>query len=140
MRVLTDGIMLGFAVYTSTCDWKSQRIPVAHLWNYTVAAILCTLLHIEGRLLLTAVGLLIGATFFVISKVTKESIGYGDSWVITLFGIYVGGKDLVRLLFTASFFAGLVSLIWMAAHQWKREKELPFVPFLTLGLMEVIFL
>ena len=85
-------------------------------------------------------GIVIGAIFFLISRLTNEAIGYGDAWMITLLGAYVGGKDLIRLLFTASFLAAVVSLVWMWKQGWKREGSLPFVPFLTIGLLEVIFL
>lgn len=134
MRILTDFIMLGFAIGISVCDWKRHMIPVKILGIYTVAAVLCTLPHIKVG------GILIGILFWVVSRLTNEAVGYGDCWVITLLGMYLGWKDLLHLLFTASFLAGIVSLIWMWKQGWKREGGLPFVPFLTIGLMEVIFL
>ena len=140
MRVLTDGIMLGFAVGISVCDWKRRRIPVKWLVVYSIATISCVLFYIEGNLISMLGGIMIGAIFFLISRLTNEAIGYGDAWMITLLGAYVGGKDLVRLLFTASFLAAVVSLVWMWKQGWKREGSLPFVPFLTVGLLEVIFL
>lgn len=134
MRILTDLVMIGFAMGVSEYDWKRRLIPVKFLWIYSAAAVLCAFPNIKIG------GLMIGILFWVISKITKEAIGYGDSWVITLLGIYLGGKDLIRVLFTASFLAAIVSLILMWKQGWKREGNLPFVPFLTIGLMEVIFL
>ena len=134
MRILTNLVMIGFAVGASICDWKRRTIPVKLLCIYSVAAVICSLSNIEGS------GLLIGLLFFAVSKITKEAIGYGDSWIISILGLYLGGKRLIRLLFTASFLAGLVSLFWMWKRGWKRDGSLPFVPFLTIGLLEVIFL
>lgn len=134
MRILTDFIMLGFTLGVSIYDWKQRLIPVKFLWTYSAVAVLCAWSDVRIG------GLLIGILFWLVSKITKEAIGYGDSWVITLLGMYLGGRDLIRLLFTASFLAAIVSLIWMWKQGWKREGSLPFVPFLTIGLMEVIFL
>ena len=36
-------------------------------------------------------GVLIGIVFWLISKYSNETIGYGDSWIISLMGIYLGG-------------------------------------------------
>lgn len=134
MRILTDMIMLSFALPISVCDFKKRRIPVKLLGAYSIAAILCSATDFKIG------GLLIGVLFFLVSRITKEAIGYGDSWMIAILGIYVGGKNLIRLLFTASFLAGIVSLIWMWKRGWRKDGSLPFVPFLTIGLMEVIFL
>lgn len=140
MCILTDGIMLGFALVVSMCDWKRRSISIKLLAAYSVATMICVLLDTEGKLTSIGGGIVIGALFFLISQLTKEAIGYGDSWMITLLGAYVGGKDLIRLLFTASFLAAVVSLIWMWKQGWKREGSLPFAPFLTIGLLEVICL
>ena len=134
MRLLTGILMLGCAVATSVYDIKRRAIPVSMLLVYSVVTVICSLGQIGIG------GALTGGCFFLVSRLTKEAIGYGDCWVITLFGIYLGAKDLIRLLFTASFFAAVVSLIWMWKQGWKREGSLPFVPFLTIGLLEVILL
>ena len=34
-------------------------------------------------------GVLIGIVFWLISKYSNETIGYGDSWIISLMGIYL---------------------------------------------------
>lgn len=134
MRILMDVVMIGFALAASVCDWKKRTIPVNLLVAYTAAVLIGVLFHIKIG------GFLIGIFFFIVSKITKEAIGYGDSWMITIIGMYLGGKELIRLLFTASFLACLVSLLFMWKQGWKREGSLPFVPFLTAGLLEVIFL
>lgn len=134
MRILTDIIMLGFAIVTSVYDIKRRTIPVNILMAYSGAAILCSFSHIRVG------GALVGGCFFLVSKLTREAVGYGDCWIITLFGIYLGIKNLIRLLFAASFLAAVASLVWMWKHGWKKEGSLPFVPFLTVGLLEVILL
>ena len=134
MRILTDGVMLGFALAASICDWKRRTIPMKLLVAYTAAACMCTGLHVKIG------GLLIGVFFFAISWLTKEDIGYGDSWIITILGMYLGWKDLIRVLFLASFLACLVSLGIMWKRGWKKEGSIPFVPFLTIGLLGVLVL
>lgn len=48
--------------------------------------------------------------FLLISKCTRESIGYGDSWLILLLGIQLGYLKAISVLFAASLLAGVASL------------------------------
>ena len=84
-------------------------------------------------------GIGIGILFFIVSKVTKEAIGYGDSWLILLLGLYLGASKVLQLLFAASLGAAVVSLFYLWKYHWKRNATLPFVPFLVLAYLGVMF-
>ena len=72
----------------------------------------------------------VGVLFLLVSKVTEEAIGYGDSVAIMILGGYLGFWKVVGVLAAAFFTSGVCSVILAFRGQ---VKTMPFFPFLTLG-------
>ena len=138
MCVLADGVMLGFLTYCGILDWKTREIPMWLLTLYSGVSVGLTFLLREERLGSIIVGFGVGVIFLLISKMTKEAVGYGDSWIITILGVYLGGQRLIWTLFLSSFFAGLVALFLLWKNKWKGGSSLPFVPFLAASFLVVV--
>lgn len=75
-------------------------------------------------------GIGVGVLFLLVSKVTEEAIGYGDSVAIMILGGYLGFWKVVGALAVAFFTSGVCSVILAFRG---RVKTMPFFPFLTLG-------
>lgn len=75
-------------------------------------------------------GIGVGVLFLLVSKVTEEAIGYGDSVAIMILGGYLGFWKVVEVLAAAIFTSGVCSVILAFRG---RVKTMPFFPFLTLG-------
>ena len=75
-------------------------------------------------------GIGVGVLFLLVSKVTEEAIGYGDSVAIMILGGYLGFWKVVGVLAAAFFTSGVCSVILAFRG---RVKTMPFFPFLTLG-------
>ena len=75
-------------------------------------------------------GIGVGVLSLLVSKVTEEAIGYGDSVAIMILGGYLGFWKVVEVLAAAIFTSGVCSVILAFRG---RVKTMPFVPFLTLG-------
>ena len=75
-------------------------------------------------------GIGVGVLFLLVSKMTEEAIGYGDSVAIMILGGYLGFWKVVGVLATAFFISGVCSVILAFRG---RVKTMPFFPFLTLG-------
>ena len=131
------GICLMVAAYR---DWKTKQISVGFLSLTTFLILLLRAAVIKDTLWSTLVGVGIGLCFFIISRVTREAIGYGDSWLILLLGIYLGGKPLLEVVFLASFAASLFSLFRGMVRGWNRGQTIPFVPFVFMAYLGVVFL
>ena len=80
-----------------------------------------------GDLVGICAGIGVGVLFLLVSKVTEEAIGYGDSVAIMVLGGYLG---VVGVLAAAFFTSGVCSVILAFRG---RVKAMPFFPFLTLG-------
>lgn len=72
-----------------------------------------------------------GALFMIISRVTEEAFGYGDSILIMIMGIFLGIWDLLLMLVTAFFLASVFSVIMLAGGHYTKKSSFPFVPFLA---------
>ena len=140
MCKIADVILLILLGACALIDWRKRELPLALLLITSVAVVVLFLFCNTESVISRLGGMLIGALFFGISKWTKEAIGYGDSWLILLLGIYLGSRKLLQVLFVASLAAGLCSLFFLWKRRWKRSATIPFVPFLTAAYMGVVFL
>ncbi len=84
-------------------------------------------------------GMGVGAVFFLVSRFTGEGIGYGDSWVILILGIYLGLWEVLEVLAGTCLLLAAASIICMAVKRMSGRGRLPFVPFVAAGyLMSVV--
>jgi len=140
MCKIEDVIVFILLAMCSVSDWKRKTIPVILLVVLSVAVAIIALCCDGVSMRLRAGGAFLGLLFLFISKVTKEAIGYGDSWLILLLGIHKGYLCAIEVLFVASLLAGIVSLFFLWKHHWKRTSTLPFVPFLNISYLGVMLL
>lgn len=126
-------ICMGVLMAAAVTDIRYRRIPVWILILGNVSAIIYQLLWHREDLLLLAGGVMVGGLFFLLSKVTEESIGYADSWGILCLGIYLGLWKLIEVLAGAFFLLALGAIIVLIRKKMKRKTALPFYPFLTAG-------
>ena len=140
MCKIADGIVFILLVMCSVFDWRKRTIPVMLLIVLTTAVGIFVLCCDAVSVRLRVGGIFLGSLFFIISKITKEAIGYGDSWLILLLGVYMGYLRAIGVLFTASVLAGLVSVFFLWKRHWKRTATLPFVPFLSISYLGAMLL
>ncbi len=117
----------------SVTDLKSRKVYKAVAGAYILLAFLGRVAGnniAPGEL---AAGLLPGAFCFLISWISRQSLGYGDSALVTGCGLSIGLWPCMTTLFTAFFLSGLWAVGLLVLRRAGREKELPFVPFLLIG-------
>lgn len=122
------GILLGIlAVF----DYKKKQVPTGLL---AVGGVLALGFCIgKGVGWQTLAGGAVGSVCLLLSKVTGEQIGYGDSIGILEMGIYLGGWNLLQVLLLSFLFLGIRGGICMARGGFKKEVRIPFYPFLWMG-------
>ena len=85
------------------------------------------------RMLLGGTG--VGAVFLLVSRMTGEGVGYGDSWLILILGIYLGMWKLLEVLAGTCLLLAVTSVICLTVKRMSRRCTLPFVPFLAAGYL-----
>lgn len=122
-------------VICSATDIKSRRVYNSVTAGYLLLALAGHLTEGTAFPALWAAGLLPGAFCFLLSWVSRQGFGYGDSMLVAICGVSLGVWTCLWILFYAFFWAGIWALVLFQLPGTNRKKEFPFVPFLLLGLM-----
>lgn len=132
--------LLIFLFGCACMDLKTRSLPV---WVLTLASVSIGIFRIcnwENRTFLWLGGAGVGIMFFIISKYTGEAIGYGDSWMILLLGVYLGLWNVLWLLSIAFVLSGMVSVLVLGKNKYSHKASFPFIPFLAVSYMGVMYL
>ena len=93
-----------YLVILSVLDIRTRKLPMWLLAAGGICVILSQLIRRETPWELCLFGAAAGCIFLMISKMTRESFGYGDSLLILLLGVAVGFWNLISLLAIRIFF------------------------------------
>jgi leader peptidase (prepilin peptidase)/N-methyltransferase len=81
-----------------------------------------------------------GLVVLFLAWLTRETIGYGDGWVLLILGCFLPLVDIVNLCMIAITIAGLVALFLILVLRKGRKAQMPFVPFLAVGYAMLILM
>ena len=135
MCKIADWMILVLLGMCSVSDARKKTMPAVLLILFSIAVVGFALFDNAVSTRFRVVGLFMGLLFLLISKCSKEAIGYGDSWLILLLGIHLGYLRALGVLFGASLLAGVVSVLFLWKRGWKKKATLPFVPFLSIAYL-----
>lgn len=121
-------------------DWRTKQISCLGLIVMSILVLILRIVLVEDTVLSTLGGVAVGTAFFLISKCSRESVGYGDCWLILLLGVFLGGKTLIEVVLVATLLASVFSLGVCMIRGWKKNHTIPFVPFLAMAYIGVVFL
>ena len=130
-------VLLGIA---GVIDWKKRELPIGLLGIMSGVIVIFAMRCQEIDVWYRIAGALMGVVFFVITRFTKEAIGYGDSWLFLILGIHMGVLQVLQLLLAASLMAAFFAIFYLWRHRWKRSETLPFVPFLAIAYVGVMLI
>lgn len=114
----------------SIYDIRTHRIPRWLLWIGIIATIFLKGFYKNISIALIGMGIGIGILFCTISKLTEETLGMGDSYLITILGGFVGAWNLLYILAYAFLFSAGYSAILLIRKKFNKNIQIPFVPFL----------
>lgn len=80
-----------------------------------------------------------GAVFLLLSRITGEAFGYGDSILILVMGSFLGIRNMIYILTAAFTLAAAVSIVLLASRKFNRKSSFPFVPFLAAAYIGGMF-
>ena len=133
-----DVVVALFLTILAYRDWKTKQVSLGLILGMALSVIVLRITVVEVSLWTTIWGIVIGVGFFVVSKCTRQAIGYGDSWAILLLGIYLGWKELLLVIFVSSLLASLFSVVYCMIRGWNRKYTIPFIPFLAVAYYGVV--
>ena len=133
-------IFLVYIAALAVMDFKYRKLPLKTLLSGLFIAAAGCLCGREISPVLLATGGCMGIVFLLISRVSGESFGYGDSILILIIGIFLGFWNLMYLLLGAFSMAAVFSAVMMIKHRFNRKSSYPFVPFLAAAYLGGMFI
>lgn len=133
-------LLAAYLLAMTFTDWRRQEICVDCSLFF---ALLCLLIVAwfswrQGTwdMLFYALGggLLGAALPLLIYLLRRDAIGLGDAMLLGCCGLYCGFYGILQLIFKAMLLGMLVSLALLSAKKVNLKTQLPFAPFVFLGL------
>jgi len=140
MWTLSKIICLMILILLSVKDIQVHKVPSSVLFVAGTACLVYQLIIGKMHIVLILGGMGIGLLFLIISKVTREGIGYGDSYGILILGSFLGLWDILMVVAIAFFLLLCVTIPMLCLKKMSRTCALAFYPFLTLGYIGVLLL
>ena len=76
-----------------------------------------------------------GIIIYIVAFLTKEKIGKGDALSLIFIGMAAGIETVLSALFVSLSVTALLSGILLILKKVKRDTKLPFLPFLSIGVI-----
>lgn len=133
MWEIAESVMLIFLAVGAIWDVRTKQIPTGYLAIGTCSTLAWEIISKSVSGYLWFGGVVIGMVFFLLSKYTKEGIGYGDSWMILNLGMFLGIWRLMIVLIFAFFTVSMVAGAGLVNGKFNRKTRISFLPFLLSG-------
>lgn len=130
---IKEGAALGVLLVFSYIDIRRRELPAVLLKCCGAAVLVYQLLFCRNGIWDILAGAGTGVVFLIISRVTGEKMGYGDSLGIVILGGFLGLWELLEVLTAAFFLLAAGAVITLGIKGMPRRCGLPFFPFLTCG-------
>lgn len=121
-------------------DIKARSVSFKVLIAYGILGVFNIFLFDKQNLFAALGGAFIGVIILVLSKLTRGGIGMGDGLLLIVTGLFLGIWKNTELLLGSFFLAALFSISLLIAKKADRKKEIPFIPFLLLSFLGLVFL
>ena len=129
-----ESAVLFMLAASSVSDLRSKSIQILPVVLGGAAGILFTLLTDETGPA-WCMGFAPGAFFLGLSLATKGGIGLGDSLVLLALGAWLPWDLLLSSLFCALLASSAAAAWLLITRRSRRNRELPFIPFLLGGVL-----
>ena len=137
--LICQTVFAGYMIVLAVMDIRCKKLSLMILLSGTVPLAAGFLCDREIHIILLAAGAAVGVIFLIISRVTEDSFGYGDSILIMIMGGFLGFWNIISLLTAAFSMAALFSIFMLIRKRFHRKSAFPFVPFLTAAYIGGMF-
>lgn len=139
-RVIKITEIIIFLIACSVQDIKEKKLSVKMLAGFGAAFLITSFLPENIPLQQRIYNLLPGMTALLLAFLTKEQIGYGDGICLIIVGNVIPCNVLAGAVMIGLILLCGCSLILLIGKKVKWKTTLPFLPFLTIGiLMQIVF-
>lgn len=139
-QMWNQAAVMSMLTLCSAQDIKKKQIRLHPVLLFGILGIILHMLFrmqsIENMLL----GMSVGVTLLVLSKLTGGRIGAGDAVLLIVTGIYLGFEQNMQLFFSGLLLSGIWALGVLVLKKKSRKDSIPFIPFLLAAYMGMLVL
>lgn len=140
MDVIETGVLMGVLFISSIEDIRRRRVNLILLIVSGIVAVFFHMCWNSHSLMDMLEGALVGVVLLICSKLTKGRIGVGDGLMLVVTGLFLGWQKNAALFFLGTMMAGLYSLLLFSLKRKRKDDEIAFIPFLSIGYLIVCIL
>lgn len=118
--------------------WKKE-IPILLIGVFAAISLISAVIIQEWDWHIFLYSLIPGAAMLGLSSCTRESIGYGDGFVVLIMGIFLGFAKCISVVLLALFLSAIFNLVLLAFRKVNGKSQMPFTPFIAIGLGVICF-
>lgn len=137
MQQISRLLCMGILAALTALDLKYRRFPASVLYGAGALAALYCAVCCREQLWQHCCGLLAGSCFLAVSKYSGEGLGYGDSGLLCVLGMYLGLQKFLALLLTAWSLTALAAMLLLIRYRYRKDVTLPMVPMILIGYLSV---
>lgn len=141
---MSEAMAIGYLAVCSRFDFKWKGIP---LWTLAIGSALgVTLVGVRAMntgcfdWMEICMGLIPGGCATLFSLISEDKIGLGDGLVLFTVGLMLGFRVTLVAAIFGLFFATLVGIGLLVLRRGSMQSTIPYVPFLTLGVLLVLLM
>lgn len=140
-RMFEKWIVLIFLFVGMLWDIKKKTVPKIYLVVWAIGAITYLISEIAGEKSIFSIfwALIPGFVVLLISLITGEKIGLGDGLILLCVGCFQGVKDVLCMLFFSFVILTVFLILFLVMRRVGRTSRVPFVPFMFMGQLMVMF-
>lgn len=117
-------------------DIREKKISVDRLLIFALLAVVYRIFMKEFCCQKILEAIFPGIMLLMLSRATKEGVGYGDGITVIVLGLWTGGWFVLQVLGIGILLTGIYA-VWSLIR--KKRGVIPFIPFLLAGMEVVLF-
>lgn len=137
-NIILQAMLIVSLVSFSFLDLRSQQLPRWIMFVVWVAILFIKIVFEKATVQYIVGGMAIGGGLLLISRVTREAIGYGDGILVLIIGTVSGILKTLLVLFYGLLLGCMFCSILLCFHKIKKKDTIPFAPFLLVAYLGVL--
>lgn len=116
-------------------DLKKREIYLRPTILYGLLGLIIQLYELKARHLGLLTGLIPGLFLLMTGMSSNGKVGYGDGILVLALGIWIGFFRCLMTLTSGLLLAAIWSAFSLVIKRFKKDDQIPFVPFLFFGYL-----
>lgn len=138
--MLENYILLGTLGFHSIEDIRRKQITLMITLFSAILGLVCHMVYHNQSIYSMLGGVASGILILTFGILSGGKIGMGDGVILMLTGLYLGAEKNMALMMISFIFAAIWAGIAVIVLHHDRKDKIPFIPFLFLAYLVILFM